>query len=190
MKAEPEKKICPQCRGVKDRRADVCQSCRKSVERFSSERRAWRQMVTKYRPLTCTRWRDSFDDFLSDVGPRPTEKHALRRIKARGRYEPGNVSWSLSRTWRTKQDVRDRNLFARYGITRDRYNAILAAQAGGCAICGGTDRLHVDHCHTTKKVRGILCFGCNTAIGHMKDEASRLRLAALYLDAAQSSESV
>jgi len=41
---------------------------------------------------------------------------------------------------------------------------------------------NVDHDHKTKKVRGLLCFGCNTGIGCLRDNPSRLRSAADYLE--------
>jgi hypothetical protein len=56
---------------------------------------------------------------------------------------------------------------AQLGITDDDYEALLAAQGGGCAICGNppkTRRLHVDHDHKTGKVRGLLCHRCNRAL--------------------------
>jgi Recombination endonuclease VII len=56
---------------------------------------------------------------------------------------------------------------AQLGITDADYEALLAAQGGGCAICGNppkTRRLHVDHDHKTGKVRGLLCHRCNRAL--------------------------
>jgi len=70
----------------------------------------------------------------------------------------------------------------KYGLTIEEYDALLAAQGGGCAICGNPDADNVDHDHITGEVRGILCFNCNIAIGHVADEADRLLLAFAYLD--------
>lgn len=54
-----------------------------------------------------------------------------------------------------------------YGITADQYDSMLAEQ-GGCAVCKAAPAgkpFHVDHCHTTGKVRGILCPACNWFLG-------------------------
>lgn len=56
---------------------------------------------------------------------------------------------------------------AELGIDDDLYEQLLEAQNGGCAICGAapkTRRLHVDHDHATRAVRGLLCFRCNRAL--------------------------
>lgn len=79
-----------------------------------------------------------------------------------------------------------------YGITLEQYNDLLVAQGGVCAICKGSHKfvsrwgtkvrhLHIDHCHKTKKVRGLLCHHCNSAIGHFRDKVENLESAILYL---------
>lgn len=73
-----------------------------------------------------------------------------------------------------------------YGISIDQYNQMFAAQGGCCAICKETTERHskfwhVDHCHGTKRVRGILCARCNTMLGHARDNASILQGAIDYL---------
>lgn len=73
-----------------------------------------------------------------------------------------------------------------YGLTPDDFNRILAAQDGLCAICrggpnGAGKRLHVDHCHDSKKIRGLLCAKCNTAIGLLDDDPERAEAVAAYL---------
>lgn len=75
--------------------------------------------------------------------------------------------------------------YIKYNITPAEFQALLIKQHGGCAICGGKGsgrQLDVDHCHTTNKVRGLLCNNCNRGIGHLKDDPALLRLAATYLE--------
>ena len=43
----------------------------------------------------CDNWINSFENFLSDVGMKPSAKHSLERINNDGHYEPGNVCWAL-----------------------------------------------------------------------------------------------
>lgn len=51
-----------------------------------------------------------------------------------------------------------------------------------CAICGITERLHIDHCHNSGDVRGLLCSNCNLGIGNLKDNIKILKNAILYLE--------
>lgn len=75
--------------------------------------------------------------------------------------------------WRDRPEQMQRNrrryiLKIQYGITLEEYEAMLTAQQGVCALCGAPppdDRgLAVDHCHDTKRIRGLLCGPCNTAL--------------------------
>lgn len=63
---------------------------------------------------------------------------------------------------------------------------MLAAQQGRCAICGREPRsgkhLHVDHDHDTGRVRGLLCFSCNAAIGQLHHDVDRVMRAAHDVD--------
>jgi hypothetical protein len=85
-----------------------------------------------------------------------------------------------------KKDNND--LRKKYGITMNDYHIMFAAQNGKCKVCGtaelesGKFRMNVDHCHKTGKVRGLLCGGCNRAIGQLKDSPELLRKAADYLE--------
>lgn len=86
-----------------------------------------------------------------------------------------------------KVETRERHLVRKYGTTLAAYDAMLAAQGGKCAICHTTPDtqrygvFHVDHCHTTGQVRGLLCRGCNHVLGHLKDDPAALRNAIDYL---------
>lgn len=76
----------------------------------------------------------------------------------------------------------------KYGITAEAFDALLAIQGGVCAVCrsdewpGKDNRPHIDHCHATGRIRGILCGRCNTGLGQFGDDPARLRAAADYLE--------
>lgn len=74
----------------------------------------------------------------------------------------------------------------KYNITPAGYAALLATQGGRCPGCGATagrkgQRLCVDHDHSSGAVRGLLCDGCNQALGHARDRPEVLRRLAHYL---------
>ncbi|MDR8409342.1 endonuclease VII domain-containing protein [Nonomuraea sp. 3-1Str] len=85
---------------------------------------------------------------------------------------------------RVKNHGSDRNykLKYRYGITEDDFDRMLAEQGGLCAICRAVPGTFVDHCHSSGRVRGVLCFNCNNGLGHFGDNTVLLELAAFYLD--------
>lgn len=67
------------------------------------------------------------------------------------------------------------------GLTQEQVDAIIAPQK--CDVCGaGPDsKLCIDHDHTTKKVRGLLCHKCNTALGLLNDDEATVRKLEQYL---------
>jgi len=76
---------------------------------------------------------------------------------------------------------------SRYGIDYKEWERLNELQNGKCKICGivGNDTkryLMLDHCHTTGKVRGLLCNKCNLALGHFKDSIEIMKKAILYLE--------
>ena len=83
-----------------------------------------------------------------------------------------------------------RDLFRRYGITYEDYTGLQTKQDHKCAICGSPEagnsrtngKLFVDHCHTSGKVRGLLCSKCNHAIGLLNDDTDLLRKSIKYLN--------
>ena len=73
----------------------------------------------------------------------------------------------------------------RYGISAEQYYEMLAQQKNVCKICGQKcstkQTLCVDHCHKTKKIRGLLCIKCNTSLGMLNDDVSLFYKAIEYL---------
>ena len=77
-----------------------------------------------------------------------------------------------------------------YGIDMTDYKRMLDEQDSKCAVCGSEGftmakhhkmKLVVDHCHTTGKVRGLLCHNCNRALGLLQDSTDNLDRAKEYL---------
>lgn len=87
---------------------------------------------------------------------------------------------------------RNSNLGAKYKISHDDYEELLKKQDNKCVTCltdvpikaGGV--LDIDHCHTSGKVRGLLCHNCNIAIGLARDDSDILRNMASYLESKAS----
>ena len=91
---------------------------------------------------------------------------------------------------KTKEYDLELHMKRSYGIGFKDYDAMVLEQNGVCAICSAEPpknqhkkRLNIDHCHTTGKVRGLLCDACNRAIGLLKDSPDLLTKAIQYLNA-------
>ena len=118
--------------------------------------------------------------------------HAERRLIKRAtdpewreRCVERSRQYKINNPEQYKKSIQNSTLKKKYGIALDDYNKILSEQGGVCKICSSKDgyqNLHVDHCHTTGTIRGLLCQGCNVTLGKMKDSPRLLRRAALYLE--------
>jgi len=89
----------------------------------------------------------------------------------------------VSKTNRGRQCYSCKELQLKYGITTPERNKLKESQHHKCGICNEplTEKPHVDHCHTTGKIRGILCQNCNIGLGSFKDNIKALNNAINYL---------
>ncbi|MFF7881065.1 endonuclease VII domain-containing protein [Streptomyces sp. NPDC020794] len=100
--------------------------------------------------------------------------------KQTGAYQRANQQ-------RTAERRRSWWLKTQFDITVEDYDRMLAEQGGVCAICSGPPegsrwkQFHVDHCHTTGRVRGLLCGRCNRGMGYLCDDSEIALRAAQYL---------
>lgn len=130
-------------------------------------------------------WRNENKDHIAEVTRdwRARNKvHIVERDKAYYDFNKERIlNWSRKHAFRTK-----------YGLTLEEHAAMIAQQDGKCLICGeepdptlGKKKkgLHVDHCHESGKVRGLLCHNCNCAIGLLKDDPQRIRRLLEYIEA-------
>jgi Recombination endonuclease VII len=153
------------------------------------------QTATMAQNLLCTRCRQT--KAVAEFYP--------HRSTARGRQYWCKACCQEVRAGRARQppdsmSIRKWKLQASYGISLGEYDALYRKQSGCCAICGirkepwqpgggvkGRYRfLAVDHDHTTGRVRGLLCFGCNLAIGHFRDDPRLMLAAAAYMRTARN----
>lgn len=104
-------------------------------------------------------------------------------------YPKGKLSanWKHGKSYTKEYDL-ESHMKRAYGLGFKEYEEMLFNQNGVCAICSGKPpknqhktRLNIDHCHTTGKVRGLLCDACNRAIGLLKDSPDLLNKAIHYL---------
>ena len=115
------------------------------------------------------------------------------RLSARRAYKNNPDKYrNIAREFNAKNNDRLRIIWRRsklkraYGLSLEEFDAILVRQDRVCAICKGPpngrfNSFNVDHCHKTGKIRGLLCFHCNTAIGMAKDSRELLMKMALYV---------
>ena len=103
-----------------------------------------------------------------------------RQSKYRAEYFQKKYKGSES-YWK---NTRRAHLKRKYGITPETYEGLLSQQEGKCGMCGETPRLRlvVDHDHNTDKVRGLLCFKCNTFIGYIETSKDIVGEAMVYME--------
>lgn len=148
-------------------------------EKALANRRAWKGKSPKRTPeQEIERNARRREQYATDVAFREESKKSAKEWAA------NNVEKRFAQNLR------------RYGISPADYQKMYDEQKGLCAVCdrwlpssdgrvgsfrGRNDRLHVDHCHTTGRVRGLLCHRCNVGIGQLDDDPARMERAALYL---------
>lgn len=109
------------------------------------------------------------------------------RIKARAKkhYQDNKEEISKkSKIYRekTKDKAKNRALLRKYNITLQQFNNMVKLQDNKCNICKNQLEIkHIDHCHKTNKIRGILCPNCNTGIGQLKENEEILLNAIEYI---------
>lgn len=118
-----------------------------------------------------------------------------KRWKNTYRLDCNNCRNEKRRSMYNPQQRREEGLKNLYGITIEDLNSMYTKQEGSCAICninislhsGQTKKgkAHVDHCHITKQVRGLLCTKCNTLLGMAEDNKETLKKAIIYLERGQ-----
>lgn len=163
----------------------------------------WKLLRSRNSGRVAERW-NLFENFLADVGERPSDRHRLVLRDLAGDYHKDNVCWveavhreppnsSMTRAERTAYNRAYHNA-RKFKLTPDQFQTMRDEHNDLCGICGdpettlgrtgGKRELSVDHDHKTGAVRGLLCNQCNAIIGKRgaDDSIPRLRAAIAYLE--------
>lgn len=124
--------------------------------------------------------------YASTESGRDTLRRAGRKFRAKWREDPVNQAKNnkSTRAWYATMHGRNLTYLRKYGVTFEWVLEVLAAQGGKCAMCDSPIEKFgrkwgegcLDHCHETGDIRGVLCGGCNTALGFFekhRDNATR-----------------
>ena len=110
--------------------------------------------------------------------------------RAKEKWDKENKKRREANPEKYKLSVRERNLMRNFKMTPIDYDRMLEAQGRRCAIStcrtdkpggNGNQFFHVDHCHATGKVRGLLCANCNVMLHAGKDTEEFLLGVIAYL---------
>lgn len=108
-------------------------------------------------------------------GKEKYQKNKEKHCQITKKYYNENLEW--------RKEVHLKNT---YGITMDYKIKLREEQDNKCFICEkvfeNDKSAYIDHCHITKKVRGLLCHNCNSGLGYFKDTINNLKKAIEYLE--------
>jgi hypothetical protein len=145
---------------------------------------------------------ERFEGFLADVGEKKSPRDKLLRHDPKKPHSKTNSYWHTPgpnerKDYFTPEErsayIRDWTLKRKFGISSEEYEELKKSQGGKCAICrceetfinkrsGVLQELSVDHCHTKRHIRGLLCVRCNRMLGYARDSAEILRSAIKYIE--------
>lgn len=96
-----------------------------------------------------------------------------------------NERYKNNEVYQTK--IKENNYKRNYNLTLETRNKLLEQQGGCCKICDKNLNInkkstHIDHCHKTGEVRGILCNNCNTTLGKVNEDIVILKKMIEYIE--------
>jgi hypothetical protein len=185
-----------------------CKLCCMALNKVAREKRKTKPKILVGATKKCNHCGDflPFADFHRNLDTRDGFDKICRRCKAeKGRARTLSLTEEQrkrlrdrgrerARTEPYRARTRERRFQRLYGVTTDWVSETRTKQGGACAICRtrpseshGISGLHLDHCHSTNKVRGLLCSLCNKGLGSFKDSIDLLLSAGAYLEQYQKS---
>lgn len=155
------------------------------AQKKSEEQKAKRKEALKrWREKNPSKYRESYTD--QNAKRKEARKKYMSRPEVRERRRELQRQKRAKNPEAYKRETRNTHLKKKFGMTIEEVDHMFLAQGSKCAACGESDlriaaKFCVDHCHERQKVRGILCYRCNVALGLVKDSKQTLLGLVAYL---------
>ena len=170
--------------GLKTKVCRTCNEC-KPISGFLKHNGGYRYNCKVCHAAYTREWyknnKEKRQAYYKDYVAKNPEKIRKHRDKSIKKLSADPVWVAKRKAWHTNWWLR-----RTYGISPEQWQSMLDAQGGLCALCrkrvrGRGDRLDVDHCHDTGRVRGLLCRHCNIALGILGDNPEKMERVMRYL---------
>lgn len=167
---------------LRDRNPEqVCKLCRTSG-RIDTHRKKWQITEQGRICKICNIWKE----WVEFPGKRERQDgRVVQCSQCRRKDFKTKFGTDIEFTKQARLSTRRAHLKKAYGITPEDFDMMVSQRDGKCDICLKIPKtkLCVDHCHTTLKIRGLLCRGCNIAIGLLLDCPESMNRAMEYINA-------
>jgi len=168
------KRVCTKCKLIKEHsiRGRICIDCKKEYDK-------------EYVNLNKEKLKNLGLTYRHKTKQNKKEYDKVYRLKNKDYILANKIERKIS--GKSYNDARKSMLKKKYKLSLKDYNDLCIQQDNKCLICntdvfvGKGKKLHVDHCHKTGKIRGLLCQNCNTGLGQFKDNINNLENAIKYL---------
>lgn len=183
----------------------ICSCCKesKTIDQFNKNKSCPDGLRYTCRACESAQGKVRYYKDIEETHRKNRAKGKLSHSRHREKFNAATRAWRLKNpesvlaaniAFRTSPEfagyIREQQLRKNYGLTPEDYDRMYDEQGGKCAICKSDDHKGrksvkywpIDHCHTTGKIRGLLCFRCNSGLGNFKDDIDSLKQAIEYLE--------
>lgn len=154
---------------------------------YENDKQLKKEYRDKNREQINKKAREAYESNKEKRRERARQLYDLKKQKKQ-EYYINNKERILELRRKQKERTKNNHLIKRYGITIEQYDSMLKKQNNKCYICETyventkKNRLHVDHDHTTGKVRKLLCMSCNSSLGLIKESEFILKKMIEYIN--------
>lgn len=191
-----QKKTCKECK-IEKKLSDFHKhsGCLYGVRPICKECRIKQQIEyqknnPKYKEYQKKHYKENKEYYKEQSKKNRPKKNNARNIRYAedAEFRLATIKKSKEYRQRNPNKKKEHELRTKYNMTFEDFEKLKKDQSNSCAICGfkndGNKAFFpfIDHCHSTNKVRGLLCSKCNFGIGHFNDDIDLLKKAIRYLE--------